>query len=574
MSVRATVKYLTRRSMVVRRWYEWYVRRQARGLEPDWSALVTASGNLWTAAKHAAQGPRVLLATSSGGHPSAPILDSLLGAALTLRGAQVHYLLCDNALPACQMVEFGLQRPREVAALGPQDYSCRDCYPRGRRIYDPLGLPTHLYSECVTEEERRLAEQLSREVAFGDLGGLEFDGVPIGEHATAGALRYYARATFDDEPEAEAILRRFVRAAMLTMYVTRRLVRTADIDVLCVHHGIYVPHGIVAEVVRREERRIVAWNVAYRKRSFLFSHSETYHHTLMSEPVSDWDSMSWGSRQESDILEYLRSRRRGGRDWIVFQSTRPIDNLKDEAAALAGLDLTRPVIGLLTNVAWDAQLHYPANAFSNMMEWVLETVGYFARRADLQLLIRIHPAEISGDIPSRQHVADALRSAFPTLPANVFVVRPESRVSTYAAMEACNAVIIYGTKTGVELTSLGIPVIVAGEAWIRNKGLTIDAASKAEYYRILDQLPLPDRMPESSIARARKYAYHFFFRRMIPVGQVEPTGSQPQFRVNIRSLDDLQPGRSVGLDVVCDGILNGSPFIYPAEVLTSTIPPS
>jgi hypothetical protein len=29
----------------------------------------------------------------------------------------------------------------------------------------------------------------------------------------------------------------------------------------------------------------------------------------------------------------------------------------------------------------------------------------------------------------------------------------------------------------------------------------------------------------------------------------------------------LQPGRSPGLDIVCDGILRGSPFVYPAETM-------
>ncbi len=60
-------------------------------------------------------------------------------------------------------------------------------------------------------------------------------------------------------------------------------------------------------------------------------------------------------------------------------------------------------------------------------------------------------------------------------------------MSTYALMSLCNAAIIYGTKMGVELTSVGLPVIVAGEAWIRNKGLTHDASSPEEYFRILER---------------------------------------------------------------------------------------
>jgi hypothetical protein len=147
---------------------------------------------------------------------------------------------------------------------------------------------------------------------------------------------------------------------------------------------------------------------------------------------------------------------------------------------------------------------------------------------------------------------------------NIFIIRPESIVSTYKLMEQCNAVIVYGTKTGVELTSRGIPVIVAGEAWIRNKGLTMDAKSQEEYFQILDKLPLHNRMDDEQIENARKYAYHFFFRRMIPVSSIEPTGRVPKYRVRISSLRDLLPGRDRGLDVICQGVLEGTDFVYPA----------
>ena len=36
-----------------------------------------------------------------------------------------------------------------------------------------------------------------------------------------------------------------------------------------------------------------------------------------------------------------------------------------------------------------------------MLEWLVQTCEYFATRPDLQLLIRVHPAEISGFPPSR-----------------------------------------------------------------------------------------------------------------------------------------------------------------------------
>jgi hypothetical protein len=211
---------------------------------------------------------------------------------------------------------------------------------------------------------------------------------------------------------------------------------------------------------------------------------------------------------------------------------------------------------------WDAQLHYPANAFPNMLEWILFSVRWFEGRPDLQLVIRVHPAEIRGSVPTRQPVVEELKKYFPTLPSNVFIVPPESNISTYVLSEMCDSVIIYGTKTGVELTSVGIPVIVAGEAWIRNKGLTLDAKDEDEYQELLERLPIGKRLTPELVKRAKKYAYHFFYRRMIPVNIFDKGPGWPPYKYAAESIVLLMEKNDPGLDTICDGILNGTPFVY------------
>ena len=68
------------------------------------------------------------------------------------------------------------------------------------------------------------------------------------------------------------------------------------------------------------------------------------------------------------------------------------------------IDLSKPLIGLTTNVIWDAQLHYDSTIFKNMMEWVLKTISYFINRSDLNLIIRVHPTEVKADRPAREKV--------------------------------------------------------------------------------------------------------------------------------------------------------------------------
>lgn len=533
---------------------------------PDWKELLTKDRELWNEIQSRPGNQKILVATAIGGHPVITAIEGLVAMGLAARGAEVHFLLCDGVLPACLQAQIGdyLDSPHEFVQCGPAKRLCEGCIAKGKAAFEPTGLKIHYLSQLLTDEDKAAANSIAQTTPFEEISGLYYDSVEVGEHALAGALRYFARGELLSEPDGEPVLRRYLEASILSAIATKRLLITEGFDSVVMNHGIYVPHGIISAVVRQFEKHVVTWCLAYRKRCAIFSHNDTYHHTLINEATTVWEDMPWSAEHEEVIMDYLKSRATGANDWIWFHE-HPEANAQKISAEI-GIDFAKPTIGLLTNVVWDAQLHYPANAFPNMLDWLLKTIEYFKNRPDLQLVIRVHPAEIRGTVPSRQMAVEEIRKAYPNLPPNVFVISPESSASTYAVMLQCDTVIIYGTKTGLELTSLGVPVVVAGEAWIRNKGMTLDARSESEYFEILDQLPLPERRLSPEITRrARMYAYHFFFRRMIPFKAATPLKKWPLMKIEVDSLSDLLPGKDPGMDTVCAGILNGEPFVFEAE---------
>lgn len=533
----------------------------ARGGYPDWPRLLGEDLEAWRQALGAATGPRVLLATSTGGYLPGAGLSSLLAVALALRGARPHVLLCDAALPACLLARHDWHPdPSRLREDGITAGLCSACFAPAARMFAALGVPVHHLGQLLGAEDRRRATEQAQAARLEEIPGIRQDGIEVGEHALAGALRFFARATLDGEPDGEFTLRAYLEAALLTAAATRRLLATHDFANVTLHDGIYVPQGVVAATARVRGVPVVTWNAAYRRGTFVFSHGGTYHRTLRSEPAAEWERLPWTETMEEDLMTYLASRREGSNDWIVFH--RPPEESADRALAELGVDRTRPLIGMLTNVAWDAQVHYPQRAFPDMVTWVLRTIEHFAARPELQLLVRVHPGEAQIRIRSRQPVIDEVERAFPALPRNIFLVAPERRVSTYDLMEACDSVLIYGTKTGVELVARGIPVIVAGEAWIRGKGLTLDASTSAEYIALLDRLPLGARLPLEQVRRARRYAHHFFFRRMIPLAGLEPVSGAALFRIASRGLRPFAPGADPGLDTICRGILDRTPFVH------------
>ena len=76
-------------------------------------------------------------------------------------------------------------------------------------------------------------------------------------------------------------VRRYFEASLLTADVMTKLFGTQGIHCVCFHHGIYVPHGITGVMVLKLNVPLVNWSTAYRKQRFIFSHGDTYHHTLL-----------------------------------------------------------------------------------------------------------------------------------------------------------------------------------------------------------------------------------------------------------------------------------------------------
>ena len=82
------------------------------------------------------------------------------------------------------------------------------------------------------------------------------------------------------------------------------------------------------------------------------------------------------------------------------------------------------------------------------------TIEHFKKTKDTQLY-RIHPAEVMGTVPSNQKVYDEIIARYNSIPSNIKIIMPNDKTSTYSAMDICDSILVYGTKTAIELSALG-----------------------------------------------------------------------------------------------------------------------
>jgi len=129
--------------------------------------------------------------------------------------------------------------------------------------------------------------------------------------------------------------------------------------------------------------------------------------------------------------------------------------------------------------------------------------------------------------------------------------------------------LVYTSTVGLEMALQGKPVIVAGQTHYADKGFTYQTDNAEDYLILLDQLDMLSLPSPDAVELARRYAYLFFFRLMIPFPLIT-TLDRGRLRFNFTDLSALRPGANPGLDLICEGILRSKPFLIvplPSEVL-------
>lgn len=506
------------------------------------------------ASETASQSKKVLFATSFGAHRSGNLLESIMSEHLINRGHQADHILCNGMLQFCNVAEFSNTNLEQFEKGGsPACRLCNNCIQNGTS-YWKSGKSRELYidkSEYAMNFQQNYNTLQSEENTFQELVHKTYCDIPIGEHAKSSTLRYFCQGELS-EKEHKTIFLKFLAAGITFVNWFEPIAKKYD-RIVC-FHGIYTPHGLIGDVCRKNDIHLVNWNTSYRKSRFIFTVGDTYHRTLISEKEALWLNKNWTEEKEKLIVDYIISREKGTGDWQQFN-----DNPSLNVERFDQLDWNKTFL-LLPNVVWDAQLYFPDNYFGSMIEWVLFTIKIFERQPDLNLIIRIHPAEIKRFSPTRQPLYEEIEQAFPELPPNIHIIKNNDKISTHRLAERARSIIIYGSKAGIEFSTLGKRVIACGESWIKNKGFAIEPKSKEEYEALFDDIESNfTTMDEKELCLARQFAYHFFFSRAIKIEEIIPDKNNLGLIPNDQL---LYSGKvSQGLDFVLNAIINKSEFI-------------
>lgn len=474
--------------------------------------------------------------------------DSLTAHALRARGARVEVYSCGGRLPNCDIAAHVLAPPMP----------CNTCAPYISEVYATLRIPHHEMRDFITGAERASIERTIAAVPFEEYRSFTFDDLPLGRMVVPSLQWFMLSGNLRWDEETKQTYRRFLVSAALTARAAARVLDRVRPDVLYALNGILFAERIFVELARRRGIEFVTHDMGFMADAQVFTRNGFAPYYDLDAVWPHYAARPLDEQESARLDAYLLQRATGRSDATVYYPD--IKSDVDAVARELALD-ARPVVALFTNVDWDTAVYTDGAAFPTMEQWLHETVEFFIRNPERQLVIRIHPAEVRLPfLPPRDKVGDMIRRLFPILPEHIKVVEPESSISSYTLMEMSSLALVYTSTTGLEMALRGKPVLVGGRAYYGGKGFTLDARDPAHHGQLLAGSGTAERLGEQQIQLARRYACLFFFRHHLPFPLMR--GSREGVEFLFDDLAALRPGREPWLDLVCDGVLRGTPFLY------------
>jgi hypothetical protein len=355
-----------------------------------------------------------------------------------------------------------------------------------------------------------------------------------------------------------AVKRDFAVSAAAVEGAFGRILDRLNPDVVLAVNGLFAAERAVRAVAADRGVRVVTYEVSPRKDCLVFGENSPAPEMNMDGLAED-QSLHPLSRGQATALDALLDARESGASAHERYFDESQDHRGEAVRNSLGIEPGKSVISAFTNLAWDSALFGNDIAYTSQFDWLARLCELMHGQPSTVLAIRVHPAESRWG--TGQPIESELHDRIGELPENVRLIRPDDSTSSYGLLAISDLALCYTTTVGLEAAVRGVPVAVVGRTHYRGRGFTVDVETDADLARVIADRPA---MSTNQIELARRYAFAFFFRRMVPFRHVRNDDGRisgiPQ------SAEDLLPGHDPYLDFLCDRILAGGEFFLPSTL--------
>jgi hypothetical protein len=491
--------------------------------------------------------PRILLYTPRFWNIHA-VIEHTIAIALSFKGAKCLFANCEGHLPICniQNVNQGTRMP------------CADCIKQQQKLFHQSGFPNYSLPHFVSQDQVRRAYQIVGSLDYKALENLSYEGISLGKLVQISTRWFLAGNNLTNDKQSLKSYRNFVISAIIVYQAAQALLKTTKPDLIFLLNGLFFEERIIHTLAESLSIPIVTYENGFMTNSFVFARNGIACYYDLSAHWSTVKNTPLSRKQNDWLDKYLTDRQAGNRAVIQYWPKREerIAEIKKKLC----LDNRKKVIVAFTNIIWDSAVQGRDIGFKGMFAWLHQIIAFFSRHSEYQFIVRIHPAEIRlKGRETKEGAVQFIRAAFPDLPSNIYIVPPDSDISSYRLIELAHLILTYSSTIGLEAVLMGKPVMVAGQTHYRAKGFTLDTDTGAEYFnRLSETLKMAESEIDVDIEMARRYSFLFFRRYMIDFTSIINQESSTKINLVLDNLEDLKSKQHSELSAVVNFILEST----------------
>ena len=425
--------------------------------------------------------------TMLGGHAYNTSIECCLAKILQLRGHNVKLVIDDGFLPISQEITTGSENRWNEISQRNKIFA--------KMITKAWKLKTIPLSTLV--RKKRLSNNIQE---YNDI--LE-----------ASLLRHYKVGVLSKKlPKMSEVCRRYKDAIFISEIAAERILEYNP-DAIIMSHGIYSTWGPAYRIFRKNNTPVLTYGRGKKAGTSKFNWNCTSDWWDVDLEWKELKNRQLNSKEISSINEYLLSRISHKNDVFVYNFGH--FERKEQTLIRFNLNPQKTTYSLFTNVLWDAASAQREIAFRNPIDWVIETIEWFRSKPDIQLIVKIHPAEmvIGTNMPFKEIIDKHIEN----IPSNVRIIEPQEKVNSWSIYGVTDLGIVHTTTVGMELPLEGIPCVVVSKTHFRNKGFTIDINSKEDYFKTLRDFDKENVDKVKIKDLSKRYAYLLFQKYQMPL---------------------------------------------------------
>jgi hypothetical protein len=406
-----------------------------------------------------------------------------------LGGDQVTFLGCDGDLETC---EPNREHKRS---------RCLKCI--GRREAGLAMMPSpvaslRLADSLASEDEARVLALPKRFPDLEAIRALKLDAFDLGMASLSSLFGIIRDVTLDVDEHADWI-GKTIRSAARSYLACRRYLTEHRPDLVYLFNGRI---AVLRPMLRACQELGIDCDVHERGRTV--QHYQLTRNVMSHEigPAHERYAAAWEEsghtleEREAIADAWYRERAKGHiGSWYSYIEDQKESVLPDD------WDASRRNVAVYPSTEYEYAAisdEWANPVFANASEGIHRTMQTCLERdPNLHFSVRMHPNESARNSSSVRY----LRAI--DLP-NTTLIAPDSEVSTYALLHACDLVFVTGSTVGVEASYLGKPVILAG----RSPWVNLGAAYTPDSFDELVDLLCNPELPPCDREGAIRYAYY------------------------------------------------------------------